>query len=45
MRQLTRRFGSLDEALEEQIRELSVEKLDRLAEELLDFSTVEELKR
>ena len=37
-RQLTRRFGSLDSGLEEQIAQLSNENIDSLAEALLDFS-------
>jgi len=44
LRQLTRRFGTLDQALEQQIRELDLEQLERLAEQLLDFSTVQELE-
>ena len=44
LRQLNRRFGALNATLEQQIRGLSVEQLETLAEELLDFSTVEELE-
>jgi predicted transposase YdaD len=44
LRQLNRRLGTLDEALEQQIRGLSLEQLERLAEELLEFSTVQELE-
>ncbi|PNW31519.1 UNVERIFIED_CONTAM: hypothetical protein BEN50_19805 [Euhalothece sp. KZN 001] len=44
LRLLNRRFGVLNPTLEQQIQELSVEQLETLAEELLDFSTVEELE-
>jgi predicted transposase YdaD len=44
LRQLNRRFAALNPTLEQQIQELSVEQLETLAEELLDFSTVEELE-
>jgi len=44
LRQLNRRFGTLDQTLEQQIRGLSLEQLERLAEQLLEFSTVEELE-
>ncbi len=44
LRLLHRRFGELSPTLEQQIRRLSVEQLEALAEELLDFSTVEELE-
>ena len=44
LRLLNRRFGALNPTLEQQIQELSVEQLETLAEELLDFSTVEELE-
>lgn len=37
-------FGELDETLKQQVRGLSVEQMEALAEELLDFSTVEELE-
>jgi hypothetical protein len=37
MRLLTRKFGDLDTALEERVRQLSLEELGRLGEELLDF--------
>ena len=43
-RLLYRRFGELDETLKQQVRGLSVEQMETLAEELLDFSTVEELE-
>lgn len=38
IRQLNRRFGEIDSSLIDRIRVLSVEKLDDLAEALLDFS-------
>ena len=44
LRQLSRRFGELDETLEQQVRRLSVEQLETLGEALLDFSTREELE-
>jgi len=44
LRQLNRRFGTLDQTLEQQIRGLSLKQLERLAEQLLEFSTVEELE-
>ncbi len=43
IRQLNRRFGEIDSSLIDRIRVLSVEKLDDLAEELLDFSEVSDL--
>jgi predicted transposase YdaD len=43
-RQLNRRLGILDPSLEPQIRRLSVEQLETLAEALLDFSSVEDLQ-
>ncbi len=43
IRQLNRRFGEIDSSLIERIRVLSVEKLDYLAEALLDFSEVSDL--
>ena len=44
LRLLNRRLGALNATLEQQIRGLSVEQLETLAEELLEFSTVEELE-
>ena len=38
-----RRFGEIDSSLTDRIRVLSVEKLDDLAEALLDFSEVADL--
>lgn len=43
IRQLNRRFGEIDSSLIDRIRVLSVEKLDDLAEGLLDFSEVSDL--
>lgn len=43
IRQLNRRFGEIDSSLIDKIRVLSVEKLDDLAEALLDFSEVSDL--
>jgi predicted transposase/invertase (TIGR01784 family) len=37
IRLLTRRFGTLDEATEERIRQLPLEEVERLGEDLLDF--------
>ncbi len=42
-RQLKRRFGDIDASLVEQVRNLSAEQLENLAEELLDFSEVADL--
>lgn len=44
LRQLSRRFGELEEATKQKIRLLSVEQLEALGEELLDFSSLEELQ-
>ncbi len=43
IRQLNRSFGEIDSSLTDRIRVLSVEKLDDLAEALLDFSEVADL--
>ncbi len=43
-RQLKRRFGGLAPALEAQVRGLSVDQLEALAEALLDFSSVADLE-
>lgn len=43
IRQLNRRFGEIDSLLVDQIQILTVEKLDDLAEELLDFSEIADL--
>ncbi|MFN6519302.1 MAG: DUF4351 domain-containing protein [Nostoc sp. CreGUA01] len=42
-RQLNHRLGSIDEVLLEQVRSLSVEKLEELGEALLDFNSVIDL--
>lgn len=42
-RQLKRRFDNIDASLVEQVRNLSAEQLENLAEELLDFSEVADL--
>jgi heme oxygenase len=42
-RQLNRRLGSIEESLLEQIRSLSVEKLEELGEALFDFNSVADL--
>ena len=43
LRLLTRRFGSLDNSLREQISQLSIFQLEALAESLLDFSSLADL--
>ena len=43
IRQLNRRLGEIDSVLLERIKSLSVDKLDLLAEALLDFSNVSDL--
>jgi len=45
VRQLTRRFGSLDSDVVERIRGLSILKLEALGEALLDFSDPDDLHR
>ena len=45
LRLLNRRIGLLDEASEAKVRELSVNQLDELSEELLDFSAPADLDR
>jgi predicted transposase YdaD len=44
LRQLIRRFGSIDEATESQIRSLPLSRLEELGEALLEFSQSSELK-
>jgi hypothetical protein len=44
IRQLNRRIGEIDESLIERIKGLSIEKLENLAEALLDFSSVADLE-
>lgn len=43
LRQLSRRFGEIGPSVQEQIRGLSADQLDRLGEELLSFSTQADL--
>jgi len=43
LRQLGRRFGEIPRSLTEQIRSLSVERLENLGEALLDFQSLSEL--
>ena len=43
IRQLTRRFGELDSSLVDRIKTLNIEKLDNLADALLDFSNINNL--
>ncbi|NEP34672.1 MULTISPECIES: DUF4351 domain-containing protein [unclassified Moorena] len=40
IRQLTRRFGSVDDQLQQGIKKLSIAQLEELSEALLDFETV-----
>ncbi|MFK0731652.1 MAG: Rpn family recombination-promoting nuclease/putative transposase [Gloeotrichia echinulata GP01] len=42
-RQLNRRLGNIDDILLEQVRSLSIEELEALAEALLDFTSVSDL--
>jgi predicted transposase YdaD len=44
MRQIRRRFGTVEPSLEEQIRQLSVPQLEALGESLLDFSNLTDLE-
>ena len=43
IRQLNRRFGELDSSLVDRIKTLNIEKLDNLADALLDFSNINDL--
>ena len=43
IRQLTRRFGELDSSLVDKIKTFNIEKLDNLADALLEFSTINDL--
>ena len=45
LRQLNRKFGTLDSAISDQISALNSEQLDSLTEELLDFQSFEDLER
>ena len=42
---LTVKFGSLDESLVARVKQLPVQKIEKLAEALLNFSEVSELER
>jgi flagellar biosynthesis/type III secretory pathway protein FliH len=44
LRLLQRRLGTLDDTVKQQIQMLSVEQLESLAEELLDFRDIQELQ-
>ena len=43
LRQLRKRLGDLDAAVEEQIEGLSAERLEQLGEALLDFNSLADL--
>jgi len=43
IRQLNRRFGELDSSLVDRIKTLNIDKLDNLADALLDFSNINNL--
>ncbi len=43
LRQLTRRIGVVPESLTDRIQALSIENLELLAEDLLDFQNLEDL--
>jgi hypothetical protein len=45
MRQIRRKFGQLEQELTTKIANLTLEQLENLAEELLDFTTIDDLKR
>ena len=45
LRQITRRVGGISPELESQIQELSLTELETLAEDLLDFNSVEDLQQ
>jgi predicted transposase YdaD len=45
LRQLNRRFGSISPELQSQVQELSLELLEELSEDLLDFETGADLGR
>ena len=45
MRQIRRKFGQPDQALATKIANLTLEQLENLGEELLDFTTIDDLKR
>ena len=43
VRQLTRRFGSIDQALRQQVEDLPLTRLENLSEDLLDFTVPEDV--
>lgn len=43
LRQLNRRVGTLEPPLEQRVRELPLERLEALGEDLLDFSDMSDL--
>ena len=45
LRQLNRKLGTLDDAISEQIKSLEPSQLDSLTEDLLDFQSLDDLKR
>ncbi len=45
MRLIRRKFGQPDEALTTKVSNLTLEQLENLGEELLDFTTIDDLKR
>jgi hypothetical protein len=45
MRQLRRKFGVIDNGLEDRIRALKVDQLEALGEALLEFRVVDDLER
>ena len=45
VRQLTRRFGSIDQALRQQVEDLPLTRLENLSEDLLDFTVPEDVTR
>jgi hypothetical protein len=44
LRLLARRLGTVDESIQEQVRQLSVPQLETLAEALLDFFSIADLQ-
>jgi predicted transposase YdaD len=45
MRQIRRKFGQLEQELTTKIANLTLEQLESLGEELLDFQTIDDLRR
>ena len=43
LRQLSRKFGTLDPSIGDRIKSLPPEQLDNLTEDLLDFQTLDDL--